>query len=72
MTRSDTSRTIPPEARKSESRGGAVKPQESVSLPDGVLAIAVTHYRVGPFTYSNLDDAMAQHRRMLAAREGSD
>lgn len=32
-------------------------------LPDGVIAVNAVQYKVGPYTYSNLDDALAEHRR---------
>jgi len=46
-----------------ESEGGSLAPQESVELPQGISASTVTHYRVGPYSYTNLDDAMAQYNR---------
>ena len=33
------------------------------SLPEGIQAVEVTHYQVGKYSYTNLDDAMAEHRR---------
>lgn len=42
-------------------------------LPEGILATSVTQYRVGKYSYTNLDDAMAEHRResgnTMAAKE---
>ena len=32
-------------------------------LPDGVIAETVTQYRVGPYRYTSLADALAQYRR---------
>ena len=32
-------------------------------LPEGIIAITVTHYQVGEFRYTRLEDALAQHRR---------
>tara|TARA_R110002167_G_scaffold257311_5_gene463760 strand:- start:358 stop:576 length:219 start_codon:yes stop_codon:yes gene_type:complete len=49
-----------------ENEGGALSPGNPSALPDGVIAIPVTHYRVGPYRYTNLDDAMAQYRRQWA------
>jgi hypothetical protein len=46
-----------------ENEGGSVKPTASSALPEGVTSVTVTQYRVGPYTYSSLDDAMAEHRR---------
>ncbi|GEM_PF-2270057 len=40
----------------------------AATLPEGVTAFEVTHYRVGPYTYSNLDDALAQHRQNLTKK----
>ncbi|WP_268888711.1 hypothetical protein [Erythrobacter rubeus] len=34
-----------------------------VSLPEGISAVSVTHYRVGSYTYTSLDDALAEHKR---------
>lgn len=62
----DTQRPIPPNTARRESEGGALPPCDAPVLPDGIVAIAVTHYRVGAYTYTNLDDAMAQHRRQGA------
>jgi hypothetical protein len=52
-----------PGTGKWESEGGALAQPASTELPEGVTAVTVTHYRVGPYTYTNLDDAMAQYRR---------
>lgn len=72
MCPSDAPHTLSQRTREWESEGGALGPQhKTASLPDGVTAVAVTHYRVGLYTYTNLDDAMAEHRRMLAADTGS-
>ncbi|WP_144096591.1 hypothetical protein [Croceicoccus sediminis] len=56
-----------------ENEGGALPPRTLPPLPDGITAISVTHYRVGPYTYTNLDDAMAEYRRQtpMADKEGS-
>ncbi|MHA6318384.1 hypothetical protein ACXYN8_12085 [Altererythrobacter sp. CAU 1778] len=44
-----------------ESEGGSVIP--ATPLPDGIIAETATQYRVGPYVYSRLDDAMAEYRR---------
>ena len=46
-----------------ESGGDAMKPASPSALPDGVTASAITQYRVGPYTYTSLDDALAEHKR---------
>ena len=51
-----------PATRKWESEGESLSVREA-SLPEGIRAFSVTHYRVGEFSYTNLDDAMAEHRR---------
>ena len=37
-------------------------------LPDGVIAVNTVQYKVGPYTYSNLDDALAELRRQSSKR----
>ncbi len=54
-----------------EGEGGALAPNRPPALPDEIIAITVTHYRVGPYTYTNLDDAMAQYRRSLKTDSAS-
>ena len=63
MVTPDTPRSPPPGTGKWEGEGGALAPGHADELPAGVTAISVTHYRVGSYTYTNLDDAMAEHRR---------
>ena len=46
-----------------ESEGGALAQPASPEIPEGILAVTVTHYRVGPYKYTSLADAMAQYRR---------
>lgn len=53
----------PPGTGAWENEGGALASPDKPMLPDGVIAIPMTHYRVGQYTYTNLDDAMAQYRR---------
>jgi len=60
---SETPRVSPPGTSAWESEGGALTPQSSHLLPDGVTAITVTQYRVGPYIYTNIEDAMAEYRR---------
>jgi hypothetical protein len=47
-----------------DSEGGSLDLHNPTILPDGVIAVPVTHYRVGSYTYTNLDDAMAQYHRL--------
>lgn len=50
-----------------ENEGGTARapiPQ----LPDGIVAVAATHYIVGPYRYTSLDDAFAEHRRQSSPR----
>jgi hypothetical protein len=63
MAQSEIPAASPPRIGTWESEGGALAPRDNPALPDGVTAIMVTHYRVGPYTYTNLEDAMAQYRR---------
>jgi len=51
-----------PATRQWENEGGSMN-SRGVSLPEGVSAVSVTHYRVGSYTYTSLDDALAEHRR---------
>lgn len=51
-----------------ESEGGSLKPRPPTSLPDGIIAVTSVHYRVGPYSYSKLDDAFAEHRRQAGHR----
>jgi hypothetical protein len=52
---------------RSENEGGAVEPIPSPVLPEGITAVTFTQYRVGPYRYSSLDDALAEHRRQSEA-----
>ena len=63
MVQSDIPAASPPRIGTWESEGGALESPDRPVLPDGVTAIAVTHYRVGQYTYTNLDDAMAEYQR---------
>lgn len=51
-----------------ENEGGSVKPIPSPALPEGITAVTVTQYRVGPYRYSSLEDALAEHRRQSEAQ----
>ena len=51
-----------------ENEGGSVKPIPSPVLPEGITAETVTQYRVGPYRYSSLEDALAEHRRQSEAQ----
>jgi hypothetical protein len=33
------------------------------TLPEGIVAVPVTHYSVGEYLYTSLADAKAEHRR---------
>ena len=50
-------------ANEWENEGGSVKPIPSPVLPEGITAMTVTQYRVGPYRYSSLEDALAELRR---------
>ena len=63
-----------PATRRWESEGGSLSSRDE-SMPEGILAVSVTHYRVGKYSYTNLDDAMAEHRTQfdddIATQEAS-
>lgn len=63
MRSSDAPRIEPPAFGRWENEGGSISPPDGTALPDGVTAYSVTHYRVGSYHYTNLTDAMAEHRR---------
>lgn len=46
-----------------ESEGGSLKPDPATPLPDGIIAVTSVRYRVGPYIYSKLEDALAEHGR---------
>ena len=46
-----------------ESEGGALEPKPAPSLPEGIIAVKSVHYRVGPYSYTRLEDALAEYRR---------
>ena len=49
-------------------RGDVPSPylQPATDLPEGVIAVISKEYRVGQYRYTNLDDALAEHRRQSA------
>ncbi|VVS99123.1 hypothetical protein [Erythrobacter sp. EC-HK427] len=47
-----------------ESEGGALKPGMPIPVPEAILAVTTVQYRVGPYSYSRLEDAMAQLERL--------
>ena len=49
-----------------ESEGGALKPKPATDLPEEIVAVMSYQYRVGQYRYTNLDDALAEHRRQSA------
>lgn len=49
-----------------ENEGGPPRQAAATALPDGITAVAETHYRVGPYRYTNLDDALAELGRQTA------
>ncbi|NVE94765.1 hypothetical protein [Altererythrobacter lutimaris] len=53
-----------------ENEGGSLKPHPPTPLPDGIIAVTSAHYRVGPYSYSKLDDAFAEHRRQSRRLSG--
>lgn len=63
MTESQSQTVAVPGTGAWESEGGALASHIPTLLPDGVIAVPVTHYRVGKYTYTNLNDAMAQNHR---------
>ena len=46
-----------------ESEGGSLRPGAVYPVPDGVTAETVVRYHVGPYSYTRLEDALAEHRR---------
>jgi hypothetical protein len=46
-----------------ENEGGAIKPRSTTDLPEGVTLVLSNEYWVGQYRYTNLDDALAEHRR---------
>ncbi len=50
-----------------ESEGGSLKQDPAGPLPEGIIAVTSTHYRVGPYSYSRLEDALAEHRRAISS-----
>jgi hypothetical protein len=52
-----------PETYEWVNEGGSLKPNAAIRLPEGVIAVASTRYKVGPYSYSRLEDALAEHGR---------
>lgn len=50
-----------------EDEGGAVR-HPHIPLPEGIDMKLVREYRVGPYVYHDLDLAVAEHLRQLAAQ----
>lgn len=46
-----------------ENEGGSFRPAVPEALPEGITAETTTRYRVGPYTYTRLEDALAEHAR---------
>lgn len=52
-----------PQTGRWENEGGALKAAPPPPLPEGIIAATSLQYRVGPYSYSRLEDAMAEHSR---------
>ena len=59
-----------PVPRMREGEVASLTPREA-SLPEGIQAVNVTHYQVGKYSYTSLDDAMAEHRRQSNGDDAS-
>lgn len=55
-----------PKIREWENEGGSLKPGSPTPLPEGIIAVTSLHYLVGPYSYSRLEDALAEHGRQSA------
>ena len=49
-----------------ESEGGALKPKPATDLPERIIAVTSTEYRVGQYRSPKLDDALEEQRRRAA------
>ncbi|WP_416830357.1 MAG: hypothetical protein ACMUJI_08715 [Erythrobacter sp.] len=49
-----------------ESEGGSLKPNDQPRLPDGVTAVTSIQYLVGNYSYTRLEDALAEHQRQIS------
>lgn len=60
-----SNRTAPKQAKANKGKNTGNEPAlaEAIDLPEGVIAVNTVQYKVGQYTYSNLDDALAEHRR---------
>ncbi|MDR7101692.1 hypothetical protein J2X37_000852 [Croceicoccus sp. BE223] len=52
-----------PQTGRWENEGGALNAPDPSPLPDGVVAVTSVRYRVGYYSYSKLEDALAEHAR---------
>ena len=52
-----------PETGEWVNEGGSLKSNTATQLPEGVIAVTSTRYKVGPYSYSRLEDALAEHGR---------
>lgn len=52
-----------PKIRDWENEGGSLKPGSPTPLPEGIIVATSVHYLVGPYSYSRLEDALAEHGR---------
>lgn len=55
-----------PDAHAWENEGGSITPKPPSSLPEGVTAVESIQYRVGNYSYSKLEDALAEHKRQAS------
>ncbi|RGP40868.1 hypothetical protein BPTFM16_01161 [Altererythrobacter insulae] len=60
---SRTAAPVEPETDEWVNEGGSLKPVTATQLPEGIIAVTSTHYEVGPYSYSRLEDAQAEFGR---------
>ena len=60
-----SNKTAPKQAKVNNEKNAGDAPAlaRAIDLPEGVIAVNTVQYKVGPYTYSNLDDALAERRR---------
>lgn len=60
-----SNRTAPKQATANNDKkmGNAPTLAAAIDLPEGVIAVNTVQNKVGPYTYSNLEDALAEHSR---------
>lgn len=65
-----SSSTAPKQAKANNDNNTDDEPvlAEAVDLPEGVIAVNTVQYKVGPYTYFNLNDALSEHRRQNAKK----